>query len=325
MTLNQKNLTKSDSMSVGSRSITAAHYVPYTQDDYDFISEITEATKPVSYKPSKWLLTLIGSLKGLASIKHGYFFPWSELIKSTSQVELTESLEEVIQKMREEVFGYFRHRETYCMLSLAMNRLGLQAPAFRQQPAFPQRKGGEWPPEYLLIQRDRVVIDCHWLFCTKSKVYAQESKWRGIVNPKLKLQTQRIEEFACTMLTNEYRADSIFNLTEFQQAQMAALKGQEMNQRFRGLGEMVTNSAGKRTVARFKKIDRAIREWSISQPRFEKHYPKYRALALASELLEEPTQTRLAMLVGLILGEAPLSNSTIQQSRAVLDRLITKI
>jgi len=146
-----------------------------------------------------------------------------------------------------------------------------------------------------------------------------------MLNPKLSLQTARIEQFAATGVGNAYRANSILNLNQLQQAQMAAIRDEEMQKSFKALGAMVTGPAGKRTLSHFKRVDRAILEWSNSQPRFEKHYDKYRAYAMAAALLEKATVPQLAKLAGFILGKKPLSDSSARQTIAMLEKLVPKV
>jgi hypothetical protein len=127
--------------------------------------------------------------------------------------------------------------------------------------------------KHMLIQRDRVVIDCHWLYTTKSKVYAKEGTWRGLVNPKLTLQTKRIEQFAATKLRNESRADEVLELRPFQQVQMAAMRGRCVQAAFKNLGDAVVDGSGGRTPSRFRKLTAKLQDWADSQPRFQKLYP----------------------------------------------------
>lgn len=252
-----------------------------------------------------------------------YKFPWNnKSLSSADDSRLDHLLELVVHEINTN--GYTeKYRQAYCWLSQRMNTLGLLAPAFRPRPTIPWNST-EQTSDHLLIQRDRIVIDCHWLYSTKSRVYSKEAVWSSIVNPRLTLQTERIEKFASTKLRNEYRADSLLELTEFQQAQMAALKGSNMREAFSALNALVASGSGK-TTARFKKIDKAIREWSCKQPRFEPHYEKYRAYALAIEVLDKPTIRQVSQLAGFILGKKPLSDSSARNAVKFLRRLIEKI
>lgn len=303
--------------------------VPYTADDYSFIEEITADHPPIDYKPKPSLIPVhvrmqLRSAHEVQALSESYSFPWSSPIGAGSQADLAAQLDEVVLKIQDEPWGYIRNRDLYCMLALSLNELGLQAPAFRPSPTIPWL-ASEQTAEHLLIQRDRIAIDCHWLYCTKSRVYASEGNWSGLVNPKLGLQMTRIEKFAATKLSNDYRADDLMGLTELQQAQMAAIKSAKMQENFKALGAMVVGAGGVRTASRFKRIDRAIREWCSSQPRFEKHYGKYRAYARAVELLDRPSVQQIATLAGYIAGEKPLSESSARQTLAVLRRLISGI
>ena len=300
----------------------------YTQEDYDFIEEITADDTPITYKPSpslipKHIRRLLADSYEAILLNEQYCYPWSTPVKDYEQNELTPWLDEVVMKI-EGGESYMSHRDNYCMLSLALNKLGLQAPAFRPLPPIPWH-ADERTPEHMVLQRDRIVIDCHWLYCTKSKVYATEGVWRGIVNPKLTLQTGRIEKFAATKLRNESRADEILELKPFQQVQMAAMRGTKVHQAVKALRTAVTDSKGERTPAYFRRKTHKLQEWADSQPRFAKLYPKYRAYAMALELLENPTTKQVAQLAGLILGEPPLAASTAAQTLLKLKAIITGV
>lgn len=302
-----------------------SEYVPYTQEDYDFIEEITADDTPITNKPSpslipKHIRQLWADSHEAIILNEQYSYPWSTPVKGYEQNELTTWLDEVVMKI-EAGETYMRHREIYCMLSLALNTLGLQAPAFRPLPPIPWH-ADERTPEHMVLQRDRIVIDCHWLHCTKSKVYASEGVWRGIVNPRLTLQTTRIEKFAATKLRNESRADEILELQPFQQVQMAAMRGTKVRQGFKALGSAVIDSAGGRTPTLFRKKIQKLREWTDTQPRFAKLYPKYRAYAMALELLEGPTTRQVAQLAGLIIGQPPLAESTAAQTLVKLKAIV---
>ncbi len=300
-------------------------YVPYTQEDYDFIEEITTDDTLITNKPSSALIPqkirqLLADSHEATLLNEQYCFPWSSSLGRQEQIVLAVWLDEIVAKI-EASKRYIRHRDIYCLLSLAMNTLGLQAPAFRPQPMIPWRSE-ERTLEHMLIQRDRIVIDCHWLYCTKSKVYATEGSWRGIVNPKLSLQTDRIEEFAATKLRNDSRADEILELKPFQQLQMAAMRGAKVQKAFKDLGAAVTDATGRRTPTHFRKVTSKLQEWSDTQPRFAKLYRKYRAYAMALELIEMPTTRQVAQLAGLILGEPPLAASTATQTLLKLKAII---
>lgn len=301
----------------------------FSEEDLEFVAELGADEPPsVHIIPRRSMIPIMATMQErdlgrLKPLPDDYRFTWAEFSKPAPQVDLAELMDELVTKV-ECGDGYAMHRRSYCVLSIAMNQLGLQAPAFRPQPSIPWKKADQ-TPEHMLIQRDRIVIDCHWLYATKSKVYANEGAWRGIVNPRLSLQTERIERFATTIIRNEYRADEALQLKPFQQVQMAAIRGVEVHERFRALRTAVTDASGGRTSARFRRVNRAIEVWTDSQPRFGKLYPKYRAYALALELLDAPKDEQLAKLAGLILGEKPLGLTAAAQTRSKLEQLISGI
>lgn len=310
----------------GATPIIPSRASPLTDEDLDFISEIAaDVDAPaLHFIPRRSMVPLMAIITvadkpSSAGPVTDFRFPWSSVQGTVEQPELAELLEELVARINGGD-GYQRHRMSFCTLSLAMNILGLKAPAFRPQPTIP-KLASDQTPEHLLIQRDRIVIDCHWLYATKSKVYATEGTWRGMMNPKLALQMSRIEQFAATKLRNDSRADEILELNSFQQIQMAAMRGSKVQQAFQALREGKVDSTGHRTPARFRRITAKLQDWTDSQARFEKLYPKYRAYAMALELLEAPTTEQVAQMAGLILGEPPLSYTTAAQTLAKLKEL----
>lgn len=300
----------------------------FTQEDLDFIEEITAECSDVPFAPTPWLVPM--AVKQIrwdqdeaVRLEHSYSFPWSTLLSSETQENLSAAMDDLVLDINRRPDGYMRHRDIYCMLSQAMNVMKKQAPAFRPKVIIPWH-ASKRTNVHLVIQRDRVVIDCHWLYSTESKVRAAEGAWRRIVKPTEPLQTARIEEFAATKISNDYRADSTLKLTEFQQAQMSAMQGKRIQGAFKELGALVADSTGARTASRFRKIERAIGEWCSRQPRLEKQYDKYRAYAVAAELLTSPSVPNIAQLAGFILGVPPLSESSARQTLKTLLGIVAK-
>jgi hypothetical protein len=295
---------------------TSERFKHLDQEDLDFAAElVADSEGPFLHfiaRRGRYVPVVSVLDRGHCCTGDGYQFPWGSLTKEVTQTELAELLDDLVARING-ADGYERHRLSFCVLSQAMNVVGLQAPAFRPRPTIPG-KASALTGVHMLIQRDRVVIDCHWLYTTKSKVYATEGEWRGIVNPKLTLQTERIEQFAATKLRNDSRADQVLELRHFQQVQMAAMRGERAQAAFKALGDSVVDGSGSRTPAHFRKLTAKLQDWADSQPRFEKLYPKYKAYAMALQLLDSPSVSQVASLAGLILGEAPLSYTAAAQT-----------
>jgi hypothetical protein len=330
MAIPQRNTHRDETRTIGADAERAE--APYTQADFDFIDEVTADSEPITYVPRASLIPThamakvrqaISDLNALALLDDKYSFPWVAMVGTPSQAELMAEFDKLVMQIESGYVSYMASREVFCMLSLALNSTQLQAPAFRPQPPIP-RTAADRTAEHLVIQRDRIVIDCHWLHCTKSKVCASEGAWRGIVEPSQELQVERIERFAATKIANDYRAESVLSLSVFQQTQLVAIRGNAVHQAFKNLRTMVIDGAGQRTAARFKRIERAISDWSSSQPRFGQLQKKYRAYAMASELLPGAPVTQKAHLAGMILGEPVLSESAARQTLKTLERLISR-
>lgn len=136
-----------------------------------------------------------------------------------------------LSRASKKIGQYLFIRKVFCALSIELNCRGLIAPVFRSSPAIP--KGiNKFSEAHLAIQRDRLVIDCHWLHSRKERVSISEVNWRGLLDTRKDFQYEKVAEFVSTSIRNEYRADAILRLTLRQQCQLAALRGNKTREQF---------------------------------------------------------------------------------------------
>jgi hypothetical protein len=229
-----------------------------------------------------------------------------------------ESMSQIAKKADQ----YLLVREEFCTLSIELNNRKLIAPAFRPSPTIPYLKKYR-NNSHLLMQKDRIVIDCHWLHARKVKIYSSEPNWRGIFNLSKEFSFEKVSEFASHDIKNEYRATAIMKLTPHQQNQMRALRSVETQKRFQDLYESLRD--GKRRLQpRLELIELAINQWCEADVRIVPHRPQYAALAMAIELTGDSSPTLLGELMGLILGTPPLAESTVRQKIINLRKAIDK-
>lgn len=202
-------------------------------------------------------------------------------------------------------------------LEFELNHRQKWAPAFRPSFPIPYLKA-DLKPAHKLIQQARVVIDCHWLHTRCQKRQAvKEARWQALLAPTSPFPIALARDFAARAIAGQVRADEILCLTPFQQAQTRALSGKKVADA-RKKAEDAT-PAGRSPLAQSLG---AINQWAASDPRL--HSEKYVALARAMFVMDgnKHTNTDLGILVGLILGEAPVREN---QIRAMKTRLATAI
>jgi hypothetical protein len=215
-------------------------------------------------------------------------------------------------QLLENVGQYLVIRESFCALSLELNNRKLLAPAFRPKPTIPYGLKVHSETQFA-IQRDRVVIDCHWLHCRNERVKASESKWKGLLNLKRDFQYEKVCEFASESIKNEYRADAILRLTPRQQFQLVALRGNKTIEQFSKLTKSTREKGKPRLPPRLETIELGINNWCEKDSRVEKYHSQYLAIGKSTELLGEVASIKqIAELTGLILGQKPLSESTMR-------------
>jgi hypothetical protein len=242
--------------------------------------------------------------------KYAFPTPELELYKEWDSGDIIDNLDS-LSKTADKINQYLFSRNAFCALSIELNNRKLIAPAFRPSPTIPKIVK-QYSDAYLAIQRDRLVIDCHWLHSRNEKVSVTENKWRGLLDSRKDFQYEKIYEFVCTSIKNEYRADGTLRLTRRQQCQLAALRGNKTRMQFDKLTTSDREKGKPRTPPRLEVIELGINHWCEIDRRVEKYRPQYFAIAKATELLGDgATAGHIGELTGLILGEKPLSERSI--------------
>lgn len=204
---------------------------------------------------------------------------------------------------------YLAVRDEYCSLSVQLNCDGKLAPAFRAKVK-PGRKFGD--PVYMLIHRDQIVIDSHWLHSGKQMVDTEEDELRPLFDLAGPFLFDLAWVFAQKKWSDEYRVNEGLRLTPFQQCQLAALRSPDVQKRL----DMIEKGAivGKRRFPSPKaKFVQALGEWCERDRRITAHRDSYIATWMARQMLGSGASVSLvAKLVALSLGEEQQDNKTIR-------------
>ncbi len=216
--------------------------------------------------------------------------------------------------------AYMTGREEYLAASFELNRRGLVAPAFRPTPSIPPASRGQ-QGVHMIIQRDRIVIDAHWLFCRGIRPDSNEHKWENLIGAA-EMDWDLVSDFAAAKIKSEFRASSILGLTTQVQCQLVALRGETVQNRFKQLavGDM---SGSKRVPPRYEIVRLCINRWCELDRRMPRHASKYLAYAKACELLGPSARiSEVSRLAALIIGSPPLSDRT---ANSVIRKLEAKV
>lgn len=250
-----------------------------------------------------------------------YGFPPGVSIGSSSLTDaaLMETLDAMVIRVKVSD-DYLGIRDSYCETVILLNHRGLWAPAFRPELKIPLKKS-DLRPVHTLIQRDRVVIDCHWLHSTAAKVKAHEPRSRAIFKAGTPFPFDLASEFAEQNMANEYRADAVLNLSDFQQCQMRALRGRFISSQFAAFRDC-PRVEGVRVQSPRELLSTVINRWCEKTRQMRGHEEKYMAHAQARALLvrSSPTSREVATLAGMIRGVPRLGDSTVRDLLKNLDR-----
>jgi hypothetical protein len=224
---------------------------------------------------------------------------------------------------------YLEIRDEFINVSLALNRFGLLAPLFRDQPRIPYAKSKrDASHKQLLI--DLIVIDLHWLYCRKENV---SPRW-----PELKKMFDHTWQFDCAVVSEliadrnwsaEFRTSEILQLNNRQQVQLVQLRDANRKDNYRalveGVRELDSTNGNSRKKAKVQPIRQVINEWADRTHQIRGHEEMYEALWLAKELLGHDARIKqIAELAALRCGVKPLSARTVADKLKQLDAVLIK-
>lgn len=255
---------------------------------------------------------------------------WPDLpltITGETQQSLANLLTDLTRTYRD-TKNYWNVRNDFVRTSLALNQLGLMAPAFRDQPRIPYIKKDRNPAHQQLLI-DQIIIDCHWLHCREERINPRWPELRSMFAPGSVFDCQVVSNrIAERNWSSDFRTNELFLLPRRQQVQLVQLRTNEHKENHRRLmeGSMGFESSGTRIRERAKVVPvrAAINEWASRTHQIRGHEEAYEALWLATQLLgPDASNPQIAELAALQHGTAPLNPRTVAGKRKQLERVLT--
>lgn len=262
------------------------------------------------------------SVENKTESTNSYSFPIvSDSDDKFETINLAKILSDLVESW-EKHRDYIQIRDAYCNLSIAMNHEGLFAPAYRAYPKI-HRHASKRTKDYHIIQKDRLIIECHWLRCRQESVVTRDQRYQPLFDVNQPFPFDLSEKFASENWSNKHRADEALYLTAQQQSQLLALQGDIVRER-RTLAMDGVQEVGARVPPKVKVVRLVLRKWGEKKSAIVAQYEAYEALWLARELLDKDASRReIAKLAGLITGTSPLDESTVRLKLAGLEKRIS--
>lgn len=239
--------------------------------------------------------------------KFKYEFPCKgDLEIEQDQYSLCAALSNVVGKITNPHL-YPNYREEYCRLSILLNKVRLWAPGFRSYPV--NLYGNSGLEVQNLIQRDRIIIDLHWLHERGECLIPNESTWASLFDASKPFNFEKAEQFAQRPYTDDVRANEILSIPPRLQLQLRAMREKEIEQRIKDY----STSRRQRGSAESSRISqeaidlKAINHWADKKPVIRKHVEKHKANAKAQALMSSSLYSFSDMceLSAVMRGEKP--------------------
>lgn len=216
---------------------------------------------------------------------------------------------------------YAASRERFRELSFELNVHGLLAPGFRD----PLKVGKGWnDPIYKVIDRDLVVIDCHWFYCQFESIFLndRDEEFQGIFCLDQNFDFDLADEFSLKKWKKNNRVLESLRLTDFQQIQTAALRSKEIKEKFENLNKapMVNGSLTPSLKSEFEK---KLSAWIGDSKSKKEHRPTYRILWQLHKVIGDQLNGRqLSELTAMALGQPKKDPKTVKtQLQTVLRKV----
>ncbi len=236
-----------------------------------------------------------------------YVFPCKDdLGIEQDQNSLCNGLATVVEKIKNPHI-YTDHRREYCRLSILLNEAQLLAPGFRPYPV--NLFGNSGFDVQNLIQRDRIIIDLHWLHERGECLIPNEATWAPLFDVSKSFDFEKAEQFAQRPYTDDVRANEILSIPPRLQFQLRAMREKEIEQRIKdySTSRRQRGSAESGRISQ-EAIDlKAINHWGDKKPVIRKHVEKHKANAKAQALMSSSLYSFSDMceLSAVMRGEKP--------------------
>lgn len=301
----------------------------------DLVDKVPPTTSPASepaYSASAKRVTVpkvtrTASLFATApsAASSGYSFPTSAAVQATTDhSKHAHRLHELAARITSHS-AYDSVRKEWCTLNLQINTHGLWAPGFRPWPKLPQKPRDKCADHEHAIQRDRLVIESHWLHAHKELVNVDttRNKWIPLFDHTKPFEIDLAEQFAQQVWSNNHRTEEVLGLTPYQQCQMFSLRTDSMKKHMESFSKP-TRGPNNRSIPSPQAVIRtALARWRERQPNLGNN-DRLLARAQAKYYLGETASgAQVARLAGFISGTPPQDAKTVAQSLKGLESWLT--
>lgn len=251
-----------------------------------------------------------------SAARSGYSFPTPAQVQvTTDHSKLARRLYELAARITSHS-AYNSVREEWCALHLQINTLGLWAPCFRPWPKLPQRPRDKCADHEHAIQRDRLVIEAHWLHTQKEfvNVDPEREQWIPLFDHATPFDFDLAKQFAKQVWSDNYRTGEVLSLTPYQQCQMFSLRTDSTKKHMESFSKP-TRGPNNRSIQSPQAVIRtALARWRERQPNLGNN-DRLLARAQAKYYLGETASgAQVARLAGFISGTPPQDAKTVAQS-----------
>lgn len=240
-----------------------------------------------------------------------------DVVPVTDPVDRLEALAHRISEMS----SYEDARTELCALHFQLNLEGKIAPAFRPRAKVIKARNDSI---YMLMHRDQIVIDCHWLHTNMSEagLLCHNDKHRRLIHKVRAFDIPEAWAFAMEKWTDEHRATNIFSLSTLHQCQTLSLRSTVVADRaVQATGGK--NSRDKSVKGLIGRVRQALNDWASRDRRITPHLTDYVNLWLARHLLSASSTPReVGQLVALMQGGRHRDDATTRDKLAKLDRAL---
>lgn len=210
-------------------------------------------------------------------------------------------------------------RERYCAVSLALNEEQRMAPAFRRQPKPRPVVAGKGKDD-LLLHKDRLVIDLHWLWVRNIGVGTAKPQYARLLDSSAPFDFALAASFASENWSSEERATEQFALSDSVQWELATLKSRAHKDAHRMIFDGGRDGS-KRVPSKSSFVRRAVARWAEESRPIRDQQAAYLHLWIAREMLGAGASAkRVGGLAALMCGRSPLDASTVRAKLKGLDR-----
>lgn len=252
----------------------------------------------------------------------GYQFPARMLSVSTIDHQaLVQALHALTPKITS-LHDYFRYRQEWCALHTRINAHGLWAPGFRPWSKLPQKPRNQCADHDHAIQRDRLVIETHWLHAQNEfvNVDPKREQWIPLFDHATPFDFDLAEKFAQQVWSNNHRTTEVLGLTDYQQCQMFSLRSDSMKERVAAFSQS-KRAPNKHSIQSPQAVIRtSLARWRERQPNLGNIDRLFARAQARYYLGETASAAQVARLAGFISGTPPQDPKTVSQSLKGLER-----